>query len=55
MRHLIAFLLLAGFHRIYGRLGTVIFGAPLVGSVLCAGGLILEVMFWRRVTHPVHN
>lgn len=56
MRHLITFLLLvAAFIAYMAGWGPLFFGAPLVGSALCAGGLILEVMFWRRVIHPVHN
>lgn len=56
MRHLITFLLLvAAFIAYMAGWGPLFFGAPLMGSVLCAGGLILEVMFWRRVIHPVHN
>ncbi|WP_130617219.1 glycosyl transferase family 39 [Dyella amyloliquefaciens] len=56
MRQLVTFLLLIGAVAAYTTgFGPLFFGAPLVGYVLVAMGLILEVAVWRRALHPVRR
>lgn len=56
MRQLITFLLLIAAVAAYTTgFGPLFFGAPLIGYVLVAAGLILEVTVWRRALQPVRR
>lgn len=49
MKHLISLALLVAAMAAYtAGWGPFFFGAPALGGVLLAGGLVLEVFFWRR-------
>lgn len=56
MRHLITvlFLIAAGIAYTAGA-GPLFFGAPLLGSVLIAAGVLFELMFWRRARRPAQR
>ena len=55
MKHLISLALLVGAMAAYAAgIGPFFFGSPVIGGVLLAGALVLEVSLWRRVLrkHP---
>jgi len=55
MKHLIGLALLLGAVIAYAAgVGPFFFGSPVIGGVLLAAALVLEVSFWRRVfrKHP---
>jgi membrane protein implicated in regulation of membrane protease activity len=50
MKHLISLALLLGAVVAYAAgVGPFFFGSPVIGGVLLAAALVLEVFFWRRV------
>lgn len=54
MRHLITLCLLVAAVAAYtSGFGPLFFGAALVGHVLVAAGVVLEVAVWRRMLRPV--